>query len=429
MGLPNACLIANTGAQVIGVDSNPSVARSINEGRNRLSEPGLDTLLRKEVRAKRLTARTDATDASRQADVINIAVPTLLDQGGRPDYSWLRRASEQIGKGIRPGTLVVSSSTVGPDVTEEVVGRTIEKLSGMRFGRELGLAFSPFRASEGTILRDMVTYPRVVGAVDSRSVELSSAFLDTFSKGGVLKVKDIKTAELSKLMENTYRFVNIVLSGELAVLAERLGIDYDEAHRAATSQPFCHLLLPGIGAGGHIPKDQHLLTSVAEEYTVKLRLAREAFAANEELLAHSVRLIAEACSATNRALRRSQIAFLGVSFKANVKNLKGSCCVEAVNTLRKRGADVLVFDPYFEPDELQEAGIHGVGSLEKAVENANCVVIGVAHEEFRKLSLGLVANRCRKPAALVDFGHIFNPSDVEREGLIYRGVGRGVWTK
>ncbi len=429
MGLPNACLIANAGAKVIGVDSSPAVAASVRQGRTHLPEPGLDALLRREVRAKRLTASTDSTEASRQAEIVNIAVPTVVDESKRPDYSWLRKASEQIGKGIRPGTLVVSSSTVAPGVTEEIVGKTIEKLSGMMFGRELCLAFSPFRASAGSILRDMVTYPRVLGAVDERSLGLSSAFLETFAKGGIFKVRDIKTAELSKLLENTYRFVNVVLSGELAVLAERLGIDYDEAQRAASSQPFCHLLLPGIGAGGHIPKDQYLLTSAGEEYSAKLRLARQASIANEELVAHNVRLIAEASSATNRAIRRSRIAFLGISFKPNVKELRGSRCVDVVKALRRKGADVVVYDPHFEADELRTAGLEAASKLERALEGANCVVIGVGHAEFQKLTLGLIASRCRKPTAVVDFGHIFNPSDVEREGFIYRAAGRGVWTK
>ncbi|MEM2904971.1 MAG: nucleotide sugar dehydrogenase [Candidatus Bathyarchaeia archaeon] len=429
MGLPNACLIANAGANVIGVDASPAVAEAIRHGRTGLPEPGLDALLRREVRAKRLAASTDPTEASRQADIINIAVPTVIDANKRPDYSWLRKASEQVGKGIRPGVLVVSSSTVAPGITEEVVGKTVEKLSGMRFGRELGLAFSPFRASAGSILRDMVTYPRVVGAVDERSLGLASAFLESFTKGGVVKVRDIKTAELSKLLENTYRFVNVVLSGELAVLAERLGIDYDEAQRAATSQPYCHLLLPGIGAGGHIPKDQYLLTSVADEYSTKLRLARQASVANDELVAHNIRLIVEAASATGRAVRRSRIAFLGISFKPNVKELRGSRCVDVVKALRKKGAEVVVYDPYFEADELRKAGLDAANKLERAIEGANCVVVGVAHEEYKSLTLRFIASHCRKPAAIVDFGHIFNPAEVEREGFIYRAAGRGVWTK
>jgi len=429
MGLPNACLIANAGARVIAVDSSPAVADSIRRARTHLPEPGLDALLRKEVRAKRLIASTDATEASRQADILNIAVSTVVDENRRPDYSWLRKAAEQVGKGIRPGTLVVSSSTVAPGLTEEIVGKSVEKLSGMRFRRELGLAFSPFRASAGSILRDMVTYPRVLGAIDERSLGLSAAFLETFAKGGVFRVRDIKTAELSKLLENTYRFVNVVLSGELAVLAERLGIDYDEAQRAATSQPFCHLLLPGIGAGGHIPKDQYLLTSAAEEYSTKLRLAQQASVANDRLVAHSVRLIVEASSATNRAVRRSRIAFLGVSFKPNVKELRGSRCVDVVKALRRRGADVIVYDPYFEAEELRAAGLEAAGKLERALEGANCVVIGVGHQEFRSLTLAFICGHCRRPAAIVDFGHIFSPADVEREGFVYRALGRGVWTR
>jgi nucleotide sugar dehydrogenase len=425
MGLPSACLFAKGGFRVMAADSNPAVIEALREGRSHLDEPGLEPLLRKCVNASILIPTLDVEEAVHKADVINVLVPTLLDENNRPNYEALIKASESIGRGLKPGSLVIVSSTVAPGVTEEIVKAHIERLSGLKAGEDFGLAYSPIRASPGSVLRDLENYPRVLGAIDERSLKVASLVLGTIVKSPIVTVSNIKTAEATKLFENAYRFVNLSLSNELAILCERLGIDYIEARNAAVTQPFCHLLLPGIGIGGHLPKDVRLLSSSAEEYGCNLRIVEASRKANETVVRHSVKLIAEAVRASGRSLRRSRIAFLGISYKANVKEARGSLAIEVIRMLEKNGARVQVYDPHFSVPELQALGLMAAKSLDVCLENANCIVIAVAHEAFRRLDLGTVKALTYRGAAIVDFGRVIDPQEAMKMGIPYVAVGKG----
>ncbi len=430
-GLSTAYLFAEAGAMVVGVDQSLEVVRAVRLGRSMPPEPQLGELLIKHVKSGRFTPTTEALEAVRESDVVNITVPTSVDENMRPNYSSLFKAAENIGKGLRTGSLVVVSSTVGPGMTEEVVRKTVENYSGLKAGPDFGLAYTPIRASAGTVIDDMRTRPRVVGGLDERSLEVAAAVLGAILKPEVrvMKVRDIKTAEVVELFENTYRLVSVTLSNELATLCEKIGVDYYAARDAAVTDEHCHLLLPGAGVGGQIPENLLLLTSVAEDYGVNLGLTRSASKVNDEMVGHGVKLVMDAVRACGRTLRRSTVAFLGVSFKPNVKEARGSRSLEVLKALMRKGAKVNAYDPYFTPEELQALGIPGVSGIQKALDGANCVVLAVGHTEFSKISLGKIRSQTRKPIALIDFNNFIDPVEAERSGFIYRGVGRGVWTR
>ncbi|MBS7610310.1 nucleotide sugar dehydrogenase [Candidatus Bathyarchaeota archaeon] len=425
MGLPSACLFAKAGFKVLAADSNPVVVEALKEGRSHLDEPGLETLLKRLVNSSALIPTLEIEEAINKADVINILVPTLLDENNRPDYGALMKASESVGKGLKPGSLIIVSSTVAPGVTEEIVKGNVERFSGLGAGKDFGLAYSPIRASPGSALRDLESFPRILGAIDERSLKVASLVLRTIVKSPIVTVSSIKTAEAVKLFENAYRFVSLSLSNELAVLCERLGIDYVEAKNAAVTQPYCHLLLPSIGIGGHLPKDVRLLSSFAEEYGCNLRVVEASRKANEAVVRHNAKLIAEAIRATGRGLRRSRIAFLGVSYKANVREARGSQAIEVIRMLEKNGARVQVYDPHFSATELQALGLIAAKSLDACLENVNCIVLAVGHEAFRQLNLGTVKALAHRGAVIVDFGRIVDPEEAKKIGIPYVAVGRG----
>lgn len=423
MGLPLACLYAEKGVEVYGVDTSVELIEKLRRGLISNPEPGLQELLQKVLRMEKFHPTTDVKSAVSDSDVIMIVVSTSITQTGIPDYTHLRKVAEELGTYVKRGSLIIQSSTTGLGVTEEIVKERIEALSNLRAEQDFGFAYSPLRGSEGSLLRDLVNYPRIVGAVGPRSLAVSEAVLKLIVKGGIIKVKDIKTAEAAKLFENIYRFITLIVSHELAMLCEKVGIDYVEVLKAATTQPFCHLLKPSIGVGGHLPKDAQLLQSSAENVNFNLRMVKMALKINDLLLKHDYTLIVKALRSLGKSLRRSRILILGLSFKPNVKNARNSYSVKLASELMRKGADVVVYDPYFTVEEVKRMGFKTSSSLKRTIRDVDCVVIATPHDEFKNLSLNDLKRINGKPIAIVDFGRIFNREEAEKVNLIYIGIG------
>jgi UDP-N-acetyl-D-mannosaminuronic acid dehydrogenase len=428
IGLPTACLFAEAGFKVIGADINSRVVALLNKGKPPFSETGLETLLGKHVKNGFFSATTNLRMAAAKSDIILFVVPTPIDEKKKPEYSFVESPSKEIGMGLRAGSLVIVASTTGPGITETLVKETLEKASGMKAGIDFGLAYSPTRAAPGRVLEDIANYARVVGAINEQSLKVASLVLSTIVKGGIIKVRDMKTAEAVKLFENIYRDVNIALANDFAEFCEKAGIDYLEAQRAANTQPYCHLLIPGI-VGGHIPKDPYLLLEEAENLNAKLRLPLLARKINDEKTAHTIRLVRDALKQCGKPLRRAKIAILGVSYRPNVKEPRGSKTIELVRKLRAKGATVRVYDPFYTKKELMELGYPAQTTLTKTVEGCDCLIIAIGHDRFKRLNLKRIKHLMKKLPALVDMGHVTDPATVEKEGFIYRGIGRGVWSK
>ena len=297
----------------------------------------------------------------------------------------------------------------------------------MKAGVDFGLAYSPIRAMIGRTLEDIVKYPRVLGAIDEVSLEAARTVLSTVSKGGIVEVRDIKTAEAVKLFENIYRDVNIALANELSEFCEKMGIDFIEVRRSANTQPYCHLLLPGL-VSGHIPKDPYLLISEAETLRMKLRIVTASRRVNDDVLRRTLRLLKDALRSCGKTARRARVLILGISYRPNVKEVKGSLVMDLIKILQNKGMTVRVYDPLFSYSELVKMGCPAERTLMKSVKDMDCLLIAVGHEKFKQLNLKRLKMFMRKPAALVDLAHVLECEYVEREGFIYRGLGRGVWT-
>ena len=423
MGLPTACLFVDAGFKVIGVDKNRKIVDSINKGKSPFAESDLEDLLSKQVMEGRLIATVNTGWAVTQSDIIIVVVDTPLDTKMEPDYSKLKAACKEIGKNLRKGSLIVIASTVGPGVTENLVRSWIENASGFKAGSDFGLAYSPTLATVGRTLYDISHYARLVAGINDKSLKVASMIFKTIVKSGVIPLSSIKVAETVKLFQNVYRDVNLALANEFALFCEKAGIDYMEVYEAANTNPYYHFLIPGI-VSGHIPKDPYLLFKEAEDLGVKLRIAKLARKVNESMVNHAVKLVRKALRSHSRPLRGAKIAVLGVSYKADVKEPKGSRTLKLVNLLEAKGAKVKVHDPFFSKKELSELGYPAEASLERTIKGAECLLIVVGHNQYRKLSLKKIKALMKYPI-IVDLSHIIDSEKAQKEKVTLISLGSG----
>jgi len=428
VGLPHACLFAEAGFKVVGVASDPRIVSLLKKGKASFAEPELDELVKRHTKNSRLTATSDARQAALTSDVLVFAIPIRIDRKKKPNYFRLEKACKDVGMSLRSGSLVIVASAMGLGVTETLVKEILERASGLKAGVDFGLAYSPIRAAPGRMLRDITTCARVTAAVNEQSLKSACLFLSTIVKAEIIKARDVKTAEAAKLFENVYRDVNIALGNEFAHFCEKAGIDFVEAQKAANTQSQCHLLTSRI-AGEYISRDSYLLLDEADAIDEKLPMLTLTRKINDEMLRHTFHLVRDALKSCGKTIRKARISVLGASCIPNMKEPRGSPIKKLVNMLSKKGALVKVYDPFFTTKELTELGYSAERTLAKTVEGADCLLITVRHDRFRRLNLKKISLLVKKPAAIVDVGHVIDPQKTEREGFIYRGVGRGTWTK
>jgi len=423
--LATTCLLADAGFRIINVSTDQRLAHLPKRPTTLSHEPKLDKLIKKHLKTNRITVTTNAKEAASASDIIVFNVPTSIDKNEEPNYSYFEKVCREVGMGLRSGCLAIFQSAVGPGTIETVVKESIENASGLKAGVDFGLAYSPTRAAPGQVLRDIATNPRIVGAINEESLNSACLLLSTITKGEIVKVTNMRTAEAANMFENAYTNVNAALANELAQFCEKTGIDFFEAQKAANTNYHCHLTIPEI-SNGHISKNSILLVEEAEAAKAKPRMLILAKKANDGMLSHTLRMVKEALRSCGKTVRRAKILILGVSSHPNTKEHRGSPTKKLVRMLKKRGAFVQVYDPFFSQKELEKMRYPAGKTLTKSAEGIDCLLIAVRHTRFKRLSLRRLKFLVRKPAAIVDMGHIVDPQSAEREGFVYRGIGRGV---
>jgi nucleotide sugar dehydrogenase len=426
IGLPTAASFAASGATVIGVDIDPQVVLSINEGKCRfVDEPGLEKIMEEPVRTGNLRATMNYSDAISAADFIIVCVPTPVDQSKTPDYSAVVSSCKIIGKLLKPGATVIIESTVGPGTVENLVRPTLESESGMRAGSDFGLASCPERSDPGNIIGNMKTVPRVVGAINQHCLEIVAELYESLLNVKVYKVADPKTANAVKLTENLFRDVNIALANEFALLFEKLGIDAIEVINACASKYNFMPHYPGAGVGGPcLPVNSYYLISEGVKAGNIPYLVRNAREINDRMPEHVVQLVSEALNEVGKTVRGSKIAILGVAYKPEIKDVQLSPIEPVCTSLSRLGAMLDIYDPMFQGESV--FGYPSRRSLAQAVNGADCIVIGTAHKEFLELDLKLLNQLSESPAALVDSRNVVKPKQALSAGFAFRGVGRSV---
>jgi nucleotide sugar dehydrogenase len=425
IGLPTAALLAEAGANVTGVDIRREIVDATNDGRCTLvDEPGLVEIVRETVRKGKLKAVVKPRDAVQSARFILICVGTPVDETKTPDYSWVLKASREVGNSLMPGSIVIVESTVGPGIVEEKIEPVLEEASGLKAGRDFGLVSCPERSDPGSIVRNMKTVPRVVGGTDRKSSELVSALYRSAFGVKVVLVSGPRTANAVKLTENLFRDVNIALANEFALLYEKVGVDAIEVIDACATKYNFMPHYPGAGVGGPcLPSNSYYLISEAIKagnIPYIIRMAREI---NDRMPDHVVELAGEALNEAGKTINGSVVAVLGVAYKPNVRDIQLTPVEHVVSRLQEMGSEIRLYDPMFKGENV--FGFRVERKLEDAVRNADCVVVCTAHDEFKGLNLKRLSRLVRTRAAFVDARNVVSPGQASRSGFAFRGVGRG----
>jgi len=411
IGLPLAVQYAWQGFQVVGCDVSAELVETVNRGQSPIAgEEGLDEHLAAAVGQGRLQATTDTAAAVAGSGTVVIIVPVLLTAANAPDLSALDAATEAIARGLRKDTLVLVESTVPVGTTRGRVGKGLEA-SGLTMGRDFRLACSPERVYSGRIFADLRTYPKVVGGIDEQSTQTAAHFYSQALEATIITVRDAETAEFVKLAESVYRDVNIALANELARAAAQAGVDVGEAIAAANSQPFSHIHQPGVGVGGHcMPVNPYFLIAGLGPAPLT-SLARQI---NDGMAQYAVERLAAALGGLNGR----RVLILGLAYRANVKELAYSSAFPLSRALSEAGAAVLVHDPLFSPQEIEELGLRPA-SL-KPPPTVDAVVVQAYHHEYCDLDLSAFQG-CR---AVLDGRNVLSRQAVEAGGMKYLGIGR-----
>lgn len=384
MGLPVAVAFAKEGAKVVGVRINKKIVDQINCGESPLiGEPKIAEYLHETVKSGQLRATTDGATAAKESDVIIILVPLLVDEQGQEDFSIIRRAVEVAAKGLQRGDLVIISTTLPPGTSESVIKPLLEAQSGLKAGKDFGLAHSPERLMVGRVMRNLYKFPKVIGGIDEASTEAAVGVYGVF--GEVVRTSSLLVAELVKVAEGTFRDVNIGYSNFLAYLCESLGVDVWEVIAAANygTQEHCMIHRPSAGVGGHcIPVYPWFLINKAKELRVNSSLIRQARDLNESMPYHTVDLIIRCLNAHGNPIKGSRISFLGISFRADVKETRFAPSLQILKRLAEyEPKAILAYDPYFSKEELMDLGFKPVTFINAL--QADCIVLLASHQEFR----------------------------------------------
>jgi UDP-N-acetyl-D-glucosamine dehydrogenase len=376
VGLPLAQTFALAGKTVVLVDVDPDRVEQLNQGESYVEDVSSETL--RGLVADGLVAATTDYDELRDADAILIALPTPLSRQREPDLSILLAATGEIAERLRPGHLVVLESTTYPGTTTEKLLPLLEQGSGLKAGEDFHLAFSPERVDPGNRDWSTKSVPKIVGGVTEDSTSAAAALYEV-AIDRVHRVSSPETAELTKLLENIFRSVNIALVNELAQLCDRMGIDVWEVVEAASTKPFGFMSFkPGPGLGGHcIPIDPFYLTWKAREYGFYTEFIELAGKVNESMPYFCRSLVSQALNHTlQRSLKGSQILVLGVAYKPDISDMRESPAVKLIGLLENAGAQVSYHDPHV--PELAENGLV-LRSVPLEPSAYDCVVIVTDH--------------------------------------------------
>jgi nucleotide sugar dehydrogenase len=431
MGLLHACLFAEAGYKVICIDADQAVVNYLSRGKAPFLKQEIEPILKKHVKEGNLKATNDVKAAVTKSDVIVVAAAVKLDEGGKINFSSIENTCKLVGLSLRQGALVIIISVVGIGTTDRLVRENLENTSGFKVGTDFGLAYSPtrfFLSSGEQKLEKLAGYERIVAAMDKKSLDAASTVLGTITKKQVVKTNDVKTVETVTLFEALQDYTNLALANEFALFCEKARVDYVKVQKLIKRGIYKEPLSPTITYEKN-NTELYLLLEEAENLNAKLRVSRVVTEIDEEVLKHAVNLIRDALRSCGKTLRRSKISLLGISQTANTMDAPKNSAKRLAKMLETKGAKISLYDPYLSGDGSIDLEYTLKKKLTEALEGVDCIVILTGHDQFKRLSLKKLKVMAKMPAAMVDLEGVMEPEKVEAEGFIYRGLGRGVWTK
>lgn len=386
VGLPLAVEFAKAGIEVVGIDVDTRKVSALNKGESYILDVPTKEV-EELVKAKKLSATTDFS-VIQSLDTVNICVPTPLRKSKDPDMTYIVSATEQIAKYVHAGMLVILESTTYPGTTEEVIQPMLEA-KGLKVGKDFYLAFSPERVDPGNAKFGTRNIPKVVGGVTKECTALAADFY-RLAIDHVHPVSSPKAAEMVKLLENTFRSVNIGLINELCQMSAKLGVDVWEIVDAAATKPFGFMpFYPGPGLGGHcIPIDPHYLAWTARSHGFAPRFIELASEINAQMPEFVVRKAQEILNQQGKSVKGARVHLLGVTYKKNVSDCRESPSVEVVELLQKLGAVVTYSDPYAPVFPVHHHTYKAVDPMDKSI-NADIAILLTDHDKFDRKALSV----------------------------------------
>jgi len=381
VGLPLAVEKAKAGYQVYGFDIQQKRVDMVNNGNNYIGDV-VDEDLKKLVMEKKIFATTDYSKIA-EVDAVAICVPTPLDKYQQPDISYVVNSTKEIAKYLHKGMLVVLESTTFPGTTEEIVKPILEQ-TGLKCGEDFFLAFSPERVDPGNKYFKTKNTPKVVGGVTPNCTLVAARLYENVLEGEVFKVSSPKVAEMEKILENTFRNINIALANEMAILCERMNIDIWEVIEAAKTKPYGFMAFyPGPGLGGHcIPIDPFYLTWKAREYDYHTRLIEIAGEINNYMPEYVVERVMKILNKYCKPLNGSKILLLGVAYKKDIDDIRESPALKIIDLLEKENAIVSYVDPYISSFNYKGKTYLSLQLTKKLITEADMVVITTDHSNI-----------------------------------------------
>lgn len=380
VGLPLAVEKAKAGFKTIGFDVQAKKVELVNAGHNYIGDV-VDSDLEELVKAGTLTATTDFSFV-KDVDFIAICVPTPLDAHQQPDISYVRSSTEAVSKYLKKDTMVVLESTTYPGTTEELIKPILEEGSGLKCGEDFYLGFSPERVDPGNLIYKTKNTPKVVGAIGKDATEVIAAMYRAVLEGDVYEVSSPAVAEMEKILENTYRNINIGLVNELTMLCRKMGISMWEVVDAAKTKPYgFQAFYPGPGLGGHcIPLDPYYLSWKAREYGFHTSMIESSMMINDQMPEYCVERAGKILNESEKSLKNAKVLILGVAYKNDIDDYRESPALRVIEVLEREGAKVSYYDPWVSEYRYKGKTVAGEKELTaELLESADLVMVTAAH--------------------------------------------------
>jgi len=426
IGLPTALSFANSGMTTIGVDINSELVEMINSKKFPLKdEPGYDVIFDKVIDEQKFKATTNFSQGVNSSDVIVLSLPTPMNEKNIPDYSALLSVAQKLHDEMGDGKLIIIESTVEPGFVETDFLKILEgDDKKLTLEKNFSLGVCPETANPGQILNDFERLPRLVGAMNENTKNLIIKIYKHVFTVELIPMPNCKTANAVKLTTNVFRDLNIAFVNELALIFEKAGIDIMTVLEAAKTKYNFQVHYPSSGVGGPcLPVNSYQMINFAKNFTDKtFELVENGRKVNENMPFHTVQLLEDALNEINKPISDSSILVLGLSYKPDVRDIQISPVEKIVDLLKEKGADVLLYDPYFKDSEI--FGIKTLYDYSASLEITDGLIIATGHKEFHNLEPLFLKSKMRNPV-VIDSKNILDQQLAKNVGLIYRGIGRG----
>ncbi len=413
VGLPTALSFCDVGFSVIGNDLNKTLLQKLSQGESPFEELGLDNILKSCIESKKFTLETNFQKIIADSNIVIVCVPTPLGDIIKPNLSALENVCNSLSELPLNEKLIIIESSIPPGTMENVVIPLIQKMN-----KDCWIVFVPERLSPGQAFSEIKTTPRIIGYLDKSSGELAKSLYGKLVTSEIF-LTNVKVAEISKLVENTYRDVNIGLANEISFICEKYNIDFLELQKVCNSHPRVNLLDAGPGVGGPcLPKDPYLLLNPPNSEIISSKIIESARKINDSMPNHVIEIAKSGLSRVSKSLADSKITVLGVSYKANVSDVRLSPAKDIISRLIESSAQVTVYDP----KSLESFGAKKSNDLWESISGSDVLILVTNHDEFKNLNLQEIKSKMNTPI-IVDTRRIFDSHKAEEIGIMYYAIG------